>query len=143
MKRKTFPILILLIAFIISGLGSCVSSSSKDKNVDFQNSRDSIDWAGVYKGKVPLDNGPGLSVRLKLYTDQTFELRFEYLDKSYKTIDWTGWFMWDDTGNIIILDIIDAPVYYKVTENMLIEVNNEGKPIPEKPADYYVLRKER
>jgi len=133
MKRKAFSIVILIAAFAVIVLGSCVSSSSKD----------SVDWAGVYKSKVPLDNGSDLSVRLKLYTDQTFELRFECLDKSNETIDWTGWFMWDDTGNIIILDIIDAPVYYKVTKNMLIELNNKGKPVSKKQTDYYVLIKER
>jgi len=133
MKNKAFFVFILITAFIISGPGSCVSSSS----------RDSIDWTGVYKGKIPLDSGPGMSVRLKLYRDQSFDIRFEYLDKTYETINWTGSFQWDDTGNIIILDIVDAPLYYKVTESMLIELDNEGKPILEKVTDYYVLRKER
>jgi copper homeostasis protein (lipoprotein) len=143
MKRKILYIFMLIAAFVISGLGSCVSSSSKNKKVDFQNSRDSIDWAGVYKGKIPLENGSAMSVRLKLYRDQSFDIRFEYLDKSYETINWMGSFQWDDTGNIIILDISDMPLYYKVTEYLLIELDKEGKPVLEKVTDYYVLRKER
>jgi len=141
MKIKTF--FMLIIAFVLLALCSCVSTSSKDKKiVGFKNSRDSLNWPGVYKGIVPLDDGPGLAIRLKLYKDQTFELRFEYIDKSYKAADWSGWFKWDDTGNIIILDIIDAPLYYKVTEYMLIQLDDEGKPISEGLTNYFVLRKE-
>jgi len=141
MKIKAFFVLVAV--FVILALCSCVSKSSNGKMPVLKNSRDSIDWPGVYKGKVPLEKGLGLDVCLKLYRDQSFDLKIEYLDKSQKTIDWKGSFKWDITGNVIVIDIIDSPRYFKVTENMLIELDNEGKPLSEKLTDYYVLIKER
>jgi len=142
MKRIVF-IFFLVVIIVILVLISCISTSLKGKNVDLKNARDSVNWPGVYKGIYPLYNGLCLDIRLKLFRDQGFSLYIEYLDKSHKTIDWKGSFKWDVTGNIIILDIIDAPLYYKVTENKLIQLDDEGKPVAEELADYFVLRKER
>ena len=80
---------------------------------------------------------------MKLKSDQSFELRYEYLDRLDISFNWTGSFKWNDTGDIINLEIADTPSYYKIAENKLIQLDMEGKLITGKLADNYVLTKER
>jgi len=138
MNRKALGF-ILMAALAISGLDSCRSN----QRVDIHNSKNSVDWDGVYTGTIPSASGTGINVRLKLNTDQSFELRYEYPDKSDKPFNWAGSFQWDVTGNIITLAVADAPPHYKVGENKLIQLDMKGKPISGKLADNYVLKKER
>jgi uncharacterized lipoprotein NlpE involved in copper resistance len=134
MKRKTF-IFILMAAIAMLALGSCLSTQGSG------NAQSGIDWEGVYKGTIPAADGPGINVSIKLNKDQSFEMSYEYIDKGDKPFTWTGNFKWDDTGNIIIIDIIDAPNYYKVEKTRLIQLDMEGKPIKGKLAANYVLKK--
>jgi uncharacterized lipoprotein NlpE involved in copper resistance len=137
MNRKAF--IIFLAALVIFGLGSCLSNKGVDKD---HNARNSLDWAGVYTGTTPSASGSGIDVRLRLNNDQSFELNYKYLDRPDSTFNWTGSFKWDDTGSIITLDITDAPPHYKVTENMLIQLDMNRKQISGNLADNYVLKKE-
>jgi uncharacterized lipoprotein NlpE involved in copper resistance len=137
MNRKAF--FILMAAFAIFGLGSCLSTKAP---VDARNSRTSLDWEGVYTGTIPAASGPGINVRLKINEDESFELKYEYLDKPENPSTWTGSFKWDDAGNIITLDIKDVPPHYKAEQNKLIQLDMEGKPISGNLADNYVLKKE-
>jgi len=68
-------------------------------------------------------NGHVMDVRIQLNKDQSFESIFEYTDGAYDTINIDGSFKWDNTGNIILIDVIDAPTQYKVAENMLIRLD--------------------
>jgi len=129
----------ILMAIAIFGLGSCASSKGP---VDIHNSRISVDWAGVYTGTIPSASGSGINVRLKLNQNDTFELNYEYLDKPENLFTWSGSFKWDNNGEVITLDNVDAPHYYKVAENKLIQLDMKGKPITGKLADNYVLTKE-
>jgi uncharacterized lipoprotein NlpE involved in copper resistance len=138
MNKKGFVVLSL--AALIFGLGSCVSNRGLD---NAHNSRNSLDWAGVYTGTIPSGSGPGIDVRLRLNADQSFELRYVYLDRSGGPFDWAGSFQWDEEGNVITLDIADAPPHYQVAENTLIELDMKGKPVEGKLAENYALKKER
>jgi uncharacterized lipoprotein NlpE involved in copper resistance len=133
MKRKVF-VFSLTAAIVIFGLGSCLSNKGAPKT--------SLDWAGVYTGTIPSASGSGINVRMKLNNDNTYELTYEYVDKSDKTITNTGSFTWNDTGDIINLGIADTPSYYKAAENKLIQLDMAGKPITGKLADMYVLNKQ-
>jgi uncharacterized lipoprotein NlpE involved in copper resistance len=137
MNRKAF--IIFLTVLVIFGLSSCLSNKGVDKD---HNARNSLDWTGVYTGTIPSASGPGIDVRLKLNKDQSFELNYRYLDRPGSPFNWTGSFKWDDTGSIITLDITDAPPLYKVAENMLIQLDMNGKQISGNMADNYVLKKE-
>jgi uncharacterized lipoprotein NlpE involved in copper resistance len=139
MKREAFFFLFLAV-LAISILGSCLSNKGA---VDSHNSKDSLDWAGVYTGTIPSAGGEGINVRMKLNKDNTYELTYEYINKLDRTFTFPGSFTWDDTGNIINLGIADTPSYYKVAENKLIQLDMEGKPITGNLADMYVLAKQR
>ena len=128
MKRKIF-VSLLLAAVAVFGLGSCLSKN--------------IDWVGVYTGTTPAADVEGINVRMKLNKDNTFELTYEYIGKPENTFTFNGSFKWNDTKDTINIEIADAPSYYKVAENKLIQLDMAGKPITGQFADMYVLTKQR
>jgi uncharacterized lipoprotein NlpE involved in copper resistance len=134
MKRKAFFSL-LMAAIAISVLGSCLSNKGAPKT--------SLDWAGVYTGTIPAADGEGINVRMKINKDNTYELTYEYINKPTDPFSFTGSFTWNNTGDTIHIEIADAPSYYKVAENKLIQLDMEGKPITGNFADMYVLAKQR
>jgi len=136
MNKKAFLILMAILA--IFGLAACASSKGP---VDIHNAKISANWSGVYTGTIPSASGSGINVHLKLNQNETFELRYDYLDKPSNPFISKGSFKWDDAGDIITLDITDAPPHYKVGENKLIQLDMEGNLITGKLADDYVLRK--
>ena len=138
MNKKTFLVFFLAAILIISGLGSCATIN------DAHNSKNSLDWPGVYTGTIPSASGTGINVRLTLSSDQNFALRYDYVDRPNSQYNYTGSFKWDNKGNIIKLTIDrETPPYYKVVENALIQLDMKGKPITGNLADDYVLKKER
>jgi uncharacterized lipoprotein NlpE involved in copper resistance len=139
MNRKIFIIFLLMAVLVTFGLVSCLSNKGIDKD---HNARNSLDWQGVYTGTIPSASSPGIDVRLRLNRDQSFELNYVYIDRSDGPFNWTGSFKWDDAGEIITLDIIDAPSHYKAAENKLIQLDLNGKQISGGLADNYVLKKE-
>jgi len=138
MNRKVFVISIVA-AIAIFGLGSCLTNR---KAADIHNSKDSLDWTGVYKGTIPAASSPGINVSLKLSMDNTYELTYDYIDRSGSPFTNKGSFKWNDTGDIINLGIAETPSYYKVAENKLIQLDMKGKVISGRQADNYVLTKE-
>jgi uncharacterized lipoprotein NlpE involved in copper resistance len=139
MKKNIHFCSIFWTALLLFSLNACRSTQST--HVDTHNSRISVDWEGVYAGIIPAADGPGIDVHIALNFDETFELHYEYLDKPGHGFTAKGAFSWDDTGNFITLDIRGVPPYYKVGENLLIQLDMEGRTITGKLADNYVLRK--
>jgi len=134
MNRKAF---IFMLALAI--LGSCLSDRGA---VDSHNSKNSLDWAGVYTGTIPAADGEGINVRMKINKDNTYELTYDYIGKPANSFTNTGSFKWNDTGDIINLGLAETPSYYKTTENKLIQLDMAGKPITGNFADMYVLTKQ-
>jgi uncharacterized lipoprotein NlpE involved in copper resistance len=126
-----YIIYLLVIAFIALGIGSFASNNESN-----QNARKNIDWEGDYTGIVMLSGGPVVDARIKLNTDNSFEMDYVYLGKAYSPFNAEGKFRWDNTGNIIMIDINDVPSYYLVTKNMMTLLDHKGSPI-----DNYVLKK--
>jgi hypothetical protein len=126
-----YIIYLLIIAFIALGIGSFASN-----NESFQSARKNIDWEGDYTGIIMLSGGPIVDARIKLNDDHSFEMDYVYLGKAYSSFNTGGKFRWDSTGNIIMIDINDAPSYYLITKNMMTLLDNKGRPI-----DNYVLKK--
>ena len=129
MKRKAFFSLFMAV-LAISVLGSC-------------RSKNSLDWAGVYTGTIPAADGEGINVRMKINKDNTYELTYEYIGKPDNSFTFNGSFQWNDTKDIIHIEIADAPSYYKIGENKLTQLDMAGKPITGQFADMYVLTKSK
>jgi len=118
MNRKIY---LLMVALVIFGLSSCFSNNEVNSK---NSSKNSLDWEGIYTGSYITDGGKVLNVRMRLNKDQNFEANYQYTDGSYNSIDINGRFQWDDTGSIIMIDVIDSPIQYKVAKNKLIRVDN-------------------
>jgi hypothetical protein len=120
MDIKIFIVLLLMAFLVIFGFVSCFSNNeSGEKNT----LKKSIDWEGVYTGSHLTDSGNLMNVRIRLFKEYIFEANYHYADGSYNTIDIKGRFQWDDTESIIIIDVIDAPIRYKVAKNKLIRMD--------------------
>jgi hypothetical protein len=126
MNKKGFFILLLMAAIAIFGLSSCVSNQKL--NNDFS-PRSRFDWTGTYVGALPYAEERN-NLYLRLNKDQSFEMTFEYLDRLEERICFfPGRFQWNEKGDIVLIDIIDAPIHYRVAENMLIRLDDYGRPL--------------
>ena len=103
-------------------------------------SENALDWAGIYEATVPCADCPGIKTSLTLNNDKTFSITEEYLERNSKNQD-KGSFTWDATGSIITLKGKSANYKYKVGENMLIQLDMEGKEIDGPNKDLYVFKK--
>lgn len=103
-------------------------------------SENALDWNGTYEATVPCADCPGIKTSLTLNNDKTFSITEEYLERKSKNED-KGSFTWDATGSIITLKGKTANYKYKVGENMLIQLDMEGKEIDGPHKDLYVFKK--
>lgn len=103
-------------------------------------SENALDWNGTYEATVPCADCPGIKTSLTLNNDKTFSITEEYLERKSKNED-KGSFTWDATGSIITLKGKTANYKYKVGENMLIQLDMEGKEIDGPNKDLYVFKK--
>ena len=137
---------LLLCAFLISACSSSGSALKKEISYDAiatgDNSRDSLDWAGVYSGIIPAADCPGIKVRIVLNSDNSFELSYRYIDREDSDSAAKGKFSWDEAGSVVILGVKHFLPYYKVVENALIQLDLEGNVTTGFLAEYYVLKKE-
>jgi uncharacterized lipoprotein NlpE involved in copper resistance len=137
MRKK---ILVLAAALAVFGLGACRSTSNSQAVDAAHNSRNSVNWEGVYTGTIPAADGEGIKVELVLNLDETYEISYEYIGKPGIFTE-KGAFKWDEAGGVITLDTGDMPPYYRVGENILIQLDMGGNAITGSLADNYVLRK--
>lgn len=109
------------------------------------NSQTSLDWAGTYFNTLPCASCEGIETWLTLKMDGTFELKTNYLGLNDAREEiFTGKFKWDETGSNVQLEglIGDAPGKYKVGENQIWHLDNDGNRIEGELADAYILKKQ-
>lgn len=107
---------------------------------DEHNSQNSLDWMGSYRGTVPCADCPGIETTVKLYDDETFSYKAVYQDRNLTVAD-TGKFMWHDNGSVVHLKGKETDIKYKVGENILMQLDTEGKEITGTLAENYNLKK--
>ncbi|GHU86092.1 hypothetical protein FACS189473_5350 [Spirochaetia bacterium] len=132
-------ILVFAAALSVLGLGACGSTG---KAIDAaHNSRNSVNWDGVYRGVLPAADGPGINVEITLGIDGTYSISYHYIDRGDEVFTGTGTFQWNDAGSAITLDVKDMPPHYQVGENILIQLDMAGEKITGDLADNYILKK--
>ena len=107
------------------------------------NSRNSLDWPGTYLGEVPALDGELVRTGLRLREDGTYRLETAVGDGEAETL--TGRFAWEpDGGSIKLLDIdsTDRPIYYRVGESHLRQLDFVNQSIEGKRTDRYTLSKD-
>ena len=146
---------ILTIIASVAFLASCGGNAQKNqdekpavdefseiaKNVnDGHNAKNSLDYKGVYTGKVPTASGEGMIVSVTI-EDSTYVKTIEYVGKKDK-FEEKGKYTWNAEGNTVILDgVKDSPNKYFVGENTLTQLDMEGNKITGELADQYILKK--
>lgn len=107
---------------------------------DMHNSRDSLDWEGVYEGVLPCADCPGIKTRLTLQRDGSFELTTQYLERQVAPQGAHGQFTWNAAGSAITLDAAGAGPQYQVSEGRLIQLEMDGS-VPAPSTHNRVLMK--
>ena len=147
MKKIVF---ILSVVCLLFGLNSCKSRGKQQADTDIyvqlatgDNSRTSIDWAGIYFGVVPCADCPGIETRITLNKDETYHISWKYQDRGGEMFQNSGKFRWDDSGGIITLDLDKDkfPNQYRVGENRLFQLDRDGNRITGDLATNYILPK--
>lgn len=108
------------------------------------NSQTSVDWAGTYFNVLPCASCEGIETWLTLYPTGKFELKTNYLGLNDAREEiFTGTFEWDSSGSLIQLKglIGDTPGKYKVGENRIWHLDQDGNKIGGTLADRYILTK--
>ncbi len=109
---------------------------------DGHNSRNALDWAGVYAGIVPCADCPGIYTRVELTQDERFRRSVEYLERGGSPFADEGRFVWDDAGaRITLTDDEGNTQMYQVGENVLFHLDRDGQRITGERASAYRLEK--
>src|SRR5262245_55162992 len=99
-------LLIALLPVCMLASTACTTGTS-DNSASMQgmahNSRNSLDWAGVYQGTLPCADCPGISTRVELALDETYVMSLRYIDRDAAPRNSRGPFKWDAEGRSIEL----------------------------------------
>ncbi len=109
--------------------------------IDKSNARNSLDYAGTYKGILPCAGCTGIAIEIKISYDGSFEKTMQYLGKSDDVFVFKGAYIWDDAGNTISLEGVDMPNQYFISEERLIHLDIDGQRVTGELSDHYVLYK--
>ena len=155
MKRSSI-LLFALLCFILIGCSNPQEKQSLIEEISPQksdipqhetkadNSQTSVDWAGTYFNVLPCASCEGIETWLTLYPTGKFELKTNYLGLNDAREEiFTGTFEWDSSGSLIQLKglIGDTPGKYKVGENRIWHLDQDGNKIGGTLADRYILTK--
>jgi uncharacterized lipoprotein NlpE involved in copper resistance len=146
--KKLLYVLLILFAFT-----ACKNNQEKEpaeelveteQVPDMHTSQIALDWQGVYKGVLPCADCEGIATEIKLNYDNTYVIKRLYLGKDNNYFEETGTLEWTENGNNIVLTekVKGSPTLFKVGENYLLHLNQEGGVIEGEFAEKYVLGKE-
>ena len=139
---------LLLVFVVVACLLSfkCNSKTANGKSVTAgtpDNSANSLDWKGTYKGILPCAVCQGLVTELTLNGDNTYNLKTTYLGRDSIGTKEIGNFYWSKEGGIITLaNGKNRPGKYLVGENKITQLDMNGSKITGALADNYVLTKQ-
>lgn len=111
---------------------------------DEHTSKNSLDYAGTYKGVMPCADCEGIEVELNISMDSNYTMNTRYLGKEDSSVITTkGTYTWIDGNSIELSGIAptDGPTKYKVGEGMLWQLDLEGNKVEGDLADKYILKK--
>lgn len=150
MNTKRFLNMILVVLLLVM---SCNDKAKKENETTTEEttaipdaaatSQNSLDWNGTYQGIIPCADCEGIATALTLNDDLTFVHRSKYLGKSDSVYVSTGNFKWDSSGSDIkIIENDGSPKQFKVGENQLFMLDQEGNRITGNLAEKYILKKD-
>jgi heat shock protein HslJ len=120
------------------------AANSNQVSIENEDSKNSLNWEGTYMGIIPCANCSGILVRIRLFSDGIYKMDYQYMEKEPNKETFEGTFQWSAEKNVITLDNLDKsafPVYYKVDENSITQLDLNGHEITGQDAVNYVLAK--
>lgn len=137
--------MILLAALLAGCVGLEPQATAPAKgSPDMHNSRNALDWAGVYQGVLPCADCPGIETRISLQQDGSFERTTRYLGRGDRVFVERGRFEWDAEGRRVLTRADDGGTqWYQVGEGRLFHLDREGQRIGGDLAGRYVMDKNR
>lgn len=118
--------LTLALAAVLSG---CMPRAEAPPD-NAHNSRNALDWAGVYEGVTPCADCPGIKLRLTLQQDGRYELSTQYLERPVAPQTARGQFSWNAAGSTVTLDAAGGNQQFRVGEGRLLQLNRDGTAPP-------------
>ncbi len=115
--------------------------STKPDNA--HNSRNSLDWDGVYEGVLPCEDCEGIETSIRLKKNLDYVLSQHYLGRTEaeeNNLNETGKFEWNKQGNTISLGERQK-LYFQVSENYLLQVFKDESKVMGDSAIKYRLTK--
>lgn len=105
------------------------------------NSRNSLDWAGTYRGVLPCADCEGIETIVTLGSDGSYTSQSRYLGKGKEIFSERGNFTWNAAGSQVTFDG-SQPARYAVGENKLTRLSLDGTSITGPLAEHYVMAKQ-
>lgn len=110
------------------------------------NSEVSVDWAGTYSGVLPCADCEGIETTLVIGNDGSYELISNYLTGKMDDTEFKdqGMIKWNESGSSIsLISTLDTEKrQFKVGENQLFYLNDEGNVVEGELAEHYILKKQ-
>jgi heat shock protein HslJ len=116
-----FSVILLAITIIVSAAAQQNGGGApQGQPADVHNSRNSLDWAGIYEGILPCTDCPDTKIRLTLNYDGTYRLVTQAQGSQNAEKSVSGVFVWQPSGNAITLDEGGGRQQFSVGEGRLI-----------------------
>ena len=122
--------LAFILCVLAAVLSACVSPGAAPPADAAHNSRNSLDWTGVYAGVLPCADCPGITTRLTLEHDGRYRLSTQFLERQNAAQVVRGQFTWDSGGNSIALDASAGGQRFAVGEGRLLLLQPDGSRRP-------------
>ena len=141
MKTK---LVIAVFTALLMSFNACKTKSgvnNQSTGVTGDNSMNSVDWEGTYRGVLPCADCEGIETVITLNKDLSYQIQRKYKGKADTIFRSTGTFSWDKNGAIVELKG-ENPSEYKVGENKIFQLDQQGKRITGSLSDHYILAKQ-
>lgn len=139
--HRVFIVTAILVA-ALAVVGCTTPANTAATNPDpAHNARNSLDWAGTYRGVLPCADCEGIDTVVTLKYDGSYDISRRYLGKNDQVFSDSGSLTWNEAGNTITLES-DQPEQYFVGENRLFRLAQDGSRITGDLAEHYVLNKQ-
>ncbi len=105
-------------------------------------SENSLDWTGVYQGVLTESRHLRVETTLTLNIDHTYVMTCKVLNEDGEPKIYRGLFAWMSGGGAVMLnDVGDHPSMFKLGENQLFQLDDNGKLVKGSEDGRVVLRK--
>lgn len=119
---------------------AAVQNSGNESDTGTTSSEHSQDWYGTYEAVIPCADCPGIKTTLTLNENRSFKLEEEFLEREARNED-QGTYKWNAAGKMISLNGNTSKYNYKVGNNTLIQLDNDGQPMQGPNKNAYVFKK--